>query len=167
MIRDYEMSQTSFTIGNRLGAACAGIKTAGDNRNRNGNFILVHPCTSWPIMRLECDKNMRKHPTQGHQGLITLFEYSLLRLKIRQSRHEESGLVVPNERKLAPRAQRVYWVRATQSGGFLAATRRAGASFVPSVVAVRLFRTTKLHSRRLAGNKTGFQQAYSNSVNRP
>gem|GEM_PF-6820290 len=44
------------------------------------------------------------------------------------------------------------------SGAFLAATRRAGAIFAPSVVEIRLFGMTKPRSFRLAGSKNGIQQ---------
>jgi hypothetical protein len=53
-------------------------------------------------------------------GLLTLIELALLRLKMRQFRREECGLVIPNKR------------RATTSGAFSGATRRAGSVFSPA-----------------------------------
>ncbi|MBT3055840.1 MAG: hypothetical protein KME69_13315, partial [Candidatus Thiodiazotropha sp. (ex Codakia orbicularis)] len=53
---------------------------------------------------------------------LTLIQCALLCLKKRQSRREERSLVIPNER------------RATPSGAFSGATRRAGAVFAPSGV---------------------------------
>jgi hypothetical protein len=60
-----------------------------------------------------------------------LIRLALLYLKKRQSRREERGLVIPNKR------------RATPSGAFLDATRRAGAVFPSSGVIIRS--CSKLH----------------------
>ncbi|MFT0139345.1 hypothetical protein ACEK07_31515, partial [Alcanivoracaceae bacterium MT1] len=57
------------------------------------------------------------------------------------------SLVIPNER------------RVTQSGGVLAAARRAGALFTSRVVVGCSFGMTKPRALRLAGGKKGIQQA--------
>jgi hypothetical protein len=69
-------------------------------------------------------------PRLPHQGLFTLSGSALLCQKKRQlsdpaHRREERGLVVPNERGPAPGAQRLRWARATTSGAFSVATRKA------------------------------------------
>jgi hypothetical protein len=75
--------------------------------------------------------------------------------KKRQSRREERSLVNPNER------------RATQSGTFLATTRRAGAIFPPSCVVTRSSSGTTPRSFRLASQKSGLRQFDSSSLKRP
>ena len=76
-------------------------------------------------------------------------------LKTRQSRREERGLVIPNER------------RATPSGAFSGTTRRAGAVFPPSGVIIRSFSSAKPRSFCLAGQKNSPSRADWISVNRP
>jgi hypothetical protein len=79
-------------------------------------------------------------------GSVYLLASSLLSLKKRQSRREEKGLVIPNER------------RATQSGTFSGSTRRAGTFFTFRCVIIRLCRVTTLRSFCLAEGKNSLQQ---------
>ena len=82
-------------------------------------------------------------------GIITVVP------KNHQSRREKHGLVIPNKR------------RATQSGGFLGTTRRAGAIFPASCVVSRLCRMTTPHAFRLAGEKNSPSSGNPIRVNRP
>jgi len=66
---------------------------------------------------------------------------TLLRLKNRQARREESRLLIANKR------------RTTRHGIFSATTRRAGPLFPPRSVITCLCGTTTQHSLCLAGQK--------------
>lgn len=78
--------------------------------------------------------------------MLSISQAALLHLKNRQARREESGLVIPNER------------RTTQNGAFSGATRRAGPIFPPSGVLIRLCRLTTLRSLCLADQKNRLRQ---------
>ncbi len=86
--------------------------------------------------------------TCAHQGAFSINPYILLSLKILQARHEECGLLIPNER------------RATPPGGFSASTRTAGPYFSPSGVIVRSYSVNTLCSQYLAGREMGASRIY-------
>ncbi len=79
-------------------------------------------------------------------GPVDVLYSPLLSLKKRQSRREECGLVIPNER------------RATPSGAFSGSTRRAGTIVAFSCVVSRLCRVTTLRFFRLAEDNNSLQQ---------
>jgi hypothetical protein len=68
----------------------------------------------------------------------------LLKLKKRQTRHEERSLVAPNKQRITP------------YGVFSASTRRAMPHFLLSGVIIHLFGATKRHSFCLAEEKMGY-----------
>ena len=80
------------------------------------------------------------------RGGVLTRQVALLRLKIRQARREERGLVTPNEQ------------RTTQHGAFSGTTRRAGPVFPPSGVIIRLSRPTTLRSFCIARQKNRLRQ---------
>ncbi len=79
-------------------------------------------------------------------GFVDVSSSTLLSLKKRQSRREERGLVIPNER------------RATPSGAFSGSTRRAGTIVAFSCVVSRLCRMTTLRFFRRAEDNNSIQQ---------
>ncbi len=87
--------------------------------------------------------------------------------KSRQSRREECGLEIPNEREPAPRAQRVYWVRATTSGDFWHQPEGLVLFFRPA--SLSLVYVESLHFTRSVSldEKKASSSGHSISVNRP
>ena len=93
------------------------------------------------------EKALVKHDLEFYaRGLLTLFWQALLCPKLRQSRHAERNLVIPNERQ------------ATPSGAVWDTTRRAWPVLRPSFVVSRLSSATTLRSFRLAGAQNRLKQ---------
>jgi len=85
--------------------------------------------------------------TEMDQEAFSIRLLPLLKLKKRQARHEERGLVVPNKR------------RTTLHGIFSASTRRAMPHLSLSGVIIHLFGTTKPSSFCFAEEKMGIAAA--------
>ena len=91
----------------------------------------------------------------ANQGLLTLIPNQRCSPKTGQTRREERGLVIPNER------------RATQYGPFWDATRRDGVICLQDCVTFRSCTASTHRSMRLVPKKNDLRRWFVISVNRP